>query len=685
MMWFKRWYHERFVSHTSKNNETNSGSNIELSAGAKRKVIRIIYDSCDDGDDSISRGHRRNHSQWLIQRQLIRRSIDSFAATGIDINRNENNNFNAHHTAIEATELVQTIKGKKIQVIDNDSIEQTTPIIVADNVVAAEEHSTDIDDDVISELFMHDSGSREEIQSAPANSFVTDVNKYGNGEKSGLLSKPKDPRLRTFALSIVPKINCNFCNQNHHTSIDVNSCFSNDDSISNRIQIQYDDDEWPPKSLQQIDFVQRHIKELEYFISEIENRVESNSGSRSESISSSISSSISNNSCNSITSFDDDTNRSYTTECHCNEQSLNDWVVVSIELRSITTCENLSSDDNLIGKESSSSTPSASPTYVQYYTTSEICDKRTIITVHPFQSNCTLNDRKSSSQLDYGHNCTGQLLCICKLLDFNNIQTGTPSSVDHQHHRHHHQFATEVASTSSCHHQQPSDSSSMKFTSISTTLARDFHSTDSFFRKDPMYPEFNYLLQEPCTSSKHSNMLTAQMIHASLSSISSSIDSPKLLSPFMQSSIKCCSTESIPEYFGLNECGDIIIHIDHICEETGFGFLAGRKKKIYCDVPYGEEVYEKPKFSLKYAVKRFFKTMSDTIGKCTSVGELKQKNYASIFSAFFAHQMHPFQQFFHKRGITKAVKKEVEFEKEKKRIERNIISVALNENRVKIE
>lgn len=613
-MWFKRWYHEKFVNPTRNDN-----------AKAKRKVIRIIYDSCSD-DDSIACGER-NNGHWFLQRQLFRPSIDSNAIASIGGDKNENNNnFDNDRTAIEATELVQMVTGKKAQVIDNSSIEQTTHI-TANNANGEQRQSIDIDDDndVICRYGTDDDGGREEFQSLANISFVTDVNKYGNGEKSGLLSKPTDPRRRTFKLSIVPKINCSFCNQNrpqHTTSFDVKTCISNA-SISNRFQIQYDNDdgiadidEWPPKTnFQQIDFVQRRIKELEYFISEIENRV------RNDSESTSTSSSSISNCCNSITASAD-TNQS-NTECqYCNEQSLTDWVIVSIELQSITTCENFPSDDHLSssGKESSSST-----TYAQYYTTSEVCDKHTIITVHPFQSHCTLNDRKSSSQLDYGHNCTvaGQLLCICKLLDFNNIQTGTPS-IDYPHH-HHHRFGTSSSDSFSCHHDQQhhqSDSGSMKFTSIPTTLARDFHSTDSFFHKDPMYPEFNYLLQEPCTSSKHHNMLTAQMIHASLSSLSSTIDSSKLVSA-LTPSLKCCSIESIPEYFGLNECGDIIIHVDHICEETGFGFLAGRKKKIYCDVPYGEEVCEKPKFSLKYAVKRFFKAMSDTIGKCAVVGEFK--------------------------------------------------------------
>lgn len=641
MQWFKRWYHEKFVSRTSYGTDITLPANVN-EAKTKRKVIRIIYDGCCNcNDDSIVCSHRRNKSYWFIQRQLFHRSIDSIVTGGVSVgagggDKNENNNFESR-TAIEATELVQTTRGENTQVTDNSIEHAISHINIADNHgnISSNVHSTDID---VSDCRSLD-GSRGNFQSTKISS-VTDVNIYGNGERSGSLSKSKEPRLRTFKLSIVPKINCSICNQNqqhqqdphyHHPSVDIKTSYN--DSISNRIQIQYDDgiadtDEWPPKPFQQIDFLQRRIKELEYFISEIENRVRSD-----ESVSSGSSS---NSICSDITSSD--TNLSNAQCRYCDEQPLTDWVIVSIELRSITKCENFPCDDHLSssGKESSSTSTttstsaSASAAFVQYYTTSEISDKRTIITVHQYQSNCTLSDRKLSSQTDYGHNCTvGRLLCICKLLNFNNIQTGTPS-IDQQH------LATEVATLSTpstCQHQYQqqhqhneefqSTSSTMKFSSVATSLARDFHSTDSFFHKDPMYPEFNYLMQEPCTSSKHSNMLTAQMIHTSFSSASSTIDSPKLVSPFT-TPIKFCSTESIPEYFGLNECGDIIIHVDHICEETGFGFLVGRKKKIYCDVPYGEEVYEKPKFSIKCAVKRIFKAMSDTICKCTSsVGEFK--------------------------------------------------------------
>lgn len=568
MRWFKRWYHERFANHTN-DSVTVAYAPDDVQKRTKRKVIRIIYDGCND--DSIVCCHR--NSYWLLRRRLCNQSIDSIVASISDIDKN-----NCDQSAIEA----------KPQVTDK-----------SEQSIIDDTQTTDID--LTARIWY---GSRENFRRTN-DSFVTNVNQYGNGEYDcGSLSKSKDPRLRTCKLSIVPEICCNICNPNH-TSVDVKECFESD---SNRIQIQYDSDgsvdsdEWPPKSFQQIEFLQHRIKELEYFISEIEDRVRSGSSSSN----------------NSLTSGTDQSNQ---TCRYCDEQPLTDWVIVSIELRSSTQCETFSDDDHFL-KETSS--------FVQYYTTSEFSGQQTIVTVHQYPSNNSLNEldylyeryrSQASSQQEYGiletHNCAvGRLLWICKFLDFN-IQTGTPS-VD--------SLATEVASRPSSLCTSRSNST-MKFTSILRSIGRDYHSTDSVFQKEnPMYPEFNYLLQDPCTSSKHSNVITAQLIQNSLSTIST-IDPPK--SPF-KTPLKYCSTESIPEYFGLNECGDIIIHVDHICEETGFGFLVGRKKKIYCDVPYGEEVYEKPKFSLKYAVKRFFKAMSNTFCKCT-VGESNFNTFIRLF------------------------------------------------------
>lgn len=568
-MWFKRWYHERFVNHSNDTMTLAIANNMNKCI--KRKVIRIIYDRCND--DTIVCCHRKH--DWLIQRRQYNCTIES----NIDEHVGDQN-------AIEACTFDEFVGQHHQTQVTDKNVEQSV-----------------INDTQITDINFND----HNVNGTPSNnqrtniSFVTDVNEYGNGENdSGSLSKSKDPRLRTCKLSIVPEICCNICKKTNHqtSSIDVKECF---ESVSNRIQVQYDSDgivdtdEWPPKSFQQIEFLQQRINELEYFISEIENRKKCG-----------ISSCSSTSKKNHLTSG---TNQSNKPCRYSDEQSSTDWVIVSIELKSFTSCESFSDDDHFGSVKESSS-------YVQYYTTSEYSDKKTIVTVHQYPINNLLNEQHQSytnSSSDYGihesHNCAvGRLLCICNLLDCN-IETGTPS-ID--------SIPTDILNTSISSCNSTSTETKMKFTSIFPSLGREYHSTDSIFIKDAtVQTEFNYQLQDPCSSSKHSNVYTAQVIHNSLSS-SSTNDTQKL--PF-KTTIKYCSTESIPEYFGLNECGDIIIHVDHIDEETGFCFLAGRKKKLYCDVPYGEEVCEKSTFSLKYAVKRFFKAMSNTICKCT--GEFK--------------------------------------------------------------
>ncbi|XP_031634717.1 uncharacterized protein LOC116348009 isoform X4 [Contarinia nasturtii] len=588
MLWFKKWYHERFMNR-SKDSIRSVVATADPKIKCKRKVIRIIYDGCND--DSITCRHR--NSFWFIRRRRQQHHQQTIQSPIVDsvVSRISNISKNSVDSNV-VVQLNRTEKHDvhKLQVSDNTTIINDT-----------RQQFTDIDS---SNRYWC---SNSEIVHEDPISFVTNVNEYGNGENDcGSLSKSKDPRLRTFKLSIVPEICCNICNPTA-TSFDVKHCLNSD---SNRIQIQYDSDgivdidEWPPKPFQQIDFLQQRIKELEYFISEIETRVRSGTTEKQ-------------------TPTVIGTNQSPPKCRLCDDQPLTDWVIVSVDSKQNKTCESLSNEDRPSSSSSSSSSSnsittqasSTSSSIVQYYTTSEFCDRKTIVTVHQCPSNYSLNHRglyerttQFSNQLHYGIDVSNscaieRFLCFVNLLDLN-IQTGTPSLNA--------TIAVEAIDTlTSC----TSDSTSMQFNSISTSNRRDFHSSDSIFlNKDPMYPEFNYLLQDPCTSSKHSNMLTAQMFHNSLSSIST-IDSMK--SQFVAS--KCYSNESIPEYFGLNECGDIIIHIDHICEEKGFGFLLGRKKKIYCDIPYGEEVVEKPKFSLKFAVKRLFTAMSNTFCKCTTV------------------------------------------------------------------
>lgn len=128
-----------------------------------------------------------------------------------------------------------------------------------------------------------------------------------------------------------------------------------------------------------------------------------------------------------------------------------------------------------------------------------------------------------------------------------------------------------------------------------------FHSSESMLSSDTMSSDFDCRSQEPCSSKKQFNFFLG---HSAFTSIST-----------VKSSSKYCTTESIPEYFGLSDQGDIIINIDHISEEKGFGFMMRRKKEVYRKVPYGEEVCEKVFFSLG-SIKKMFKSFGDKICEC---------------------------------------------------------------------
>lgn len=79
------------------------------------------------------------------------------------------------------------------------------------------------------------------------------------------------------------------------------------------------------------------------------------------------------------------------------------------------------------------------------------------------------------------------------------------------------------------------------------------------------------------------------------------------LCPLYKSAFQCSSikhererkspTFSVRKYFGLNEIGDIIIHLDHVIEYQGFGYL---NKYDVGKVPIGVEVTEKRRWWKKF-------------------------------------------------------------------------------------
>lgn len=129
----------------------------------------------------------------------------------------------------------------------------------------------------------------------------------------------------------------------------------------------------------------------------------------------------------------------------------------------------------------------------------------------------------------------------------------------------------------------------------------DFASCESFNRStDTIFTE----LEQPCSSSKQKASFFATPIAQSTFTSMSSFD---LMKPTKK------ADESVAHAFGLNDYGDIIIHTDHICEETGFGFLARQKRQMYRKVQSGKEMVEKRKSCITHACKRILKLCAEKL------------------------------------------------------------------------
>lgn len=261
-----------------------------------------------------------------------------------------------------------------------------------------------------------------------------------------------------------------------------------------------------------------------------------------------------------------------------NEHSISiDWVIVSLELERVSVCEYRFDDEN---RRTSAVEPES----------------------HPHQSSSTPSEHDTIVAADYGlfrsrNRTIHYLLWFIKLFDIN-IKTGalcpspSPSS-----------SPVTVADTA------------MKST-VSLYSSR-YVSADSLYSVNDQCVELNYLMQhEPSCSQKmpskgSADRLAGSPFAHSLRSSDTNIASPKIP-----------SNPSIPEYFGLNDYGDIVIHVDHVCEEKGFGFKMHRKKSVYRKIVRGKEVTEK-KYSFKVAMKRFFKEMISAFCECCR-GEYKK-------------------------------------------------------------
>lgn len=608
MQWFKRLYHEKFANHSNNDQLQKTIDVNECQHQIPIEPIQATISNAIDCDNSVDRCYQSECRNYHLLSQNTeggaRVKIETISENNCD--SNDNDDDDNENNANNKKEIVVVDRMKKVQVPDKNTY-KTEQLI-----------TTDINETCIdSHLASHSKYEQCESATTLVVSCNSDVNEYGNGENDcDTVSKSTDPRLqrttKTTKIIIVPTANSNnfihssiafglpTINPSQRPFYQTNSNgYSSSDSDEQRLVHQ--------TNHQQRELSQRFVaRELEYFITSVDTQANSD---------------FENNSNRSRRDHRDDCNNN----SNNSNETLNDWVVVSIELNRFASYDSSTDDEQQFGFIESLSTPR----HHQYYSTSEFSDldNRTIITFHQYPSIGALNEEVPEYEYpsqeqqqqylnnrgqDYGifhsHNrIFRRLLWFIKFLDFN-IKTGTPTSQSTT-------FCTVVQAAPSSHdssRQQQQRADTMKYNyshNISaSTNRRHFMSSDSLFSNE-IYSDFSYNLQEPCSSGKNTDLFATPMVHRRFTSMSTVDSSPK-------SSTKFVPTESVAEFFGLNDYGDIIINIDHIEEEKGFGFMMRRKKEVYRNVKYGEEISEKNIFSIGSSVRRFFKEISDSFCKC---------------------------------------------------------------------
>lgn len=98
-----------------------------------------------------------------------------------------------------------------------------------------------------------------------------------------------------------------------------------------------------------------------------------------------------------------------------------------------------------------------------------------------------------------------------------------------------------------------------------------------------------------------------------------------IAAPQLPAATEIANASAIARHFGLNANGDIIIHLDHIVEQKGYGFLMRRKQRVYRHVGFAKEIDECVKVPIK------FRTMIRNVVRTlqTSTGEFVLINHAS--------------------------------------------------------
>lgn len=266
-----------------------------------------------------------------------------------------------------------------------------------------------------------------------------------------------------------------------------------------------------------------------------------------------------------------------------------DWVIVSLELERVSVHEYRFDDEC---QRTSAAKPESHP--------QQPCISSTEHDTHTTHATAPT----AATSNDYGpfhsRNRTIQyLLWFMKLFDFN-IKTGSL-----------------CPSPSASAFSAIADDTAMK-SNVSLYSSR-YVSADSLYSVSDQRVELNYMMQhEPGCSHKLASkesidLLDGMPLVHSLCTSEASMATPKFA--------------SIPEYFGLNDYGDIIIHVDHVGEEKGFGFKMHRKKSVYRKIVRGKEVSEK-KYGFKVAMKRFFKELISAFCECCR-GEYKAHQHTN--------------------------------------------------------
>lgn len=504
----------------------------------EKKKIKKSTEAMLSGQKNISKVLQQPN-RYLRKRNKSKRSIKE------NIFDNRRNNSDQDFAVYSILTNVST----EPEVVDN-----------AFNQVISETQRVDIDSSIRNSKREHDYNSSD-----TSDSSVTDVNQYGNGESDcDLLSKPKVSRLYCQTKSAVGT-----------TELELSEpSISKIEPAFNELSIFLSDtSEW---------LTNHHLVNFHHnFFLNRTRKPKKLKADRSSIVRSDL-------------NLRKRIRNQYRT---CNENQFDDWVIISIELRPITSCESSTDVDHISYLNEIASS-------VQYYTACEYSeiDEQPIVTLHycpSIYSSINTDSHKSDTlgskrTVYYGITCSHcrglqRLLRFFGILDFN-IKTGITFND---------LYATSYTSTASfinmnCYTKN-----------IANLKSSDFHgsflSSESILSSDTMSSDIDIRSQETCSSKKKFNLFFG---HSAFTSIST-----------VDSSSKYHTTESIPEYFGLSDRGDIIINIDHISEEKGFGFMMRRKKEIYHKVPYGEEVSENFLFNLG-SIKKVFKSFSDKICKC---------------------------------------------------------------------